>query len=354
MVGVIVIVIVLALALALTKKEVQRSTSTDIRLQPDFKFDISFKNDSRDGAAPDTSDPLWLPAPPPPSAEDQRFLGDSTDGVISSLKEGEPTPFYISFLSPNPEPNPTLTARDLLQRQSSSGVPDVLATIPLPETEADGSAKAANLIPLPTLQPLRLYDRGLPTEHYGFYTYFDRSIFLRSTLLLTETDRDQGPVPADLDGGSTKQEALRRCTWAQTRFLVQIWTNRGTRLLDRTTPSSTNDDDGNTDRNSAAPRSSDLARPGSFPYPVTLTTDRHGGDVSKKMIYCYALDERANIMPDRKAIQIENRGFGGRLVGGGQGPLGKDRVGVDEGGLGGIDGGTGGCSCRWSNAVGGA
>jgi hypothetical protein len=82
---------------------------------------------------------------------------------------------------------------------------------------------------------------------------------------------------------------------------------------------------------------------------VTIALDRHGGDVMKKMVYCYGLDTRRNPVRADATIQIENRGFGGQLVGGGQGPLGKDRVSLAEGGLGGIDGGTGGCACRWQN-----
>ena len=69
------------------------------------------------------------------------------------------------------------------------------------------------------------------------------------------------------------------------------------------------------------------------------------------MVYCYGLDDRGLVVPKLAKVQIEDRAVGGALVGGGQGPLGKDQVTIAQGGLGGIDGGTGGCACRWKNFV---
>ncbi|KAH0556328.1 hypothetical protein GP486_005743, partial [Trichoglossum hirsutum] len=229
----------------------------------------------RDSAAPDV---FWQPVPSPPSLEDQRFLGNTTDNVRSSNKEGEETPLYISFLSTT-SPSGKLSKRQQQDSPSSSNssFPDLTANIPPPSSAVDGTAAPANLLPspLPLQQPVRLYDRGLPTEHYGFYSYFDRSIFLKSTALLNQSDVPLGEVPADENGGSTESEARVRCTWAQTRFLVQIWTNMSNRQLVTSKGGGL-----------SAPSSAGNP-PGSFPYPVTITIDRHGGDASRKMVYCY-------------------------------------------------------------------
>ncbi|KAI9825275.1 MAG: hypothetical protein M1832_001309 [Thelocarpon impressellum] len=311
-------------------KELHEVVAPSSPNQPNLKVEIKFRNDS---APPSESSKRWDPSPAPPGLEEQQFIGNTTDKVVDSLKEGEETPFYMSILATPSPPNVRLQKR-------ADEFPDITATIPPPDIGSDGTANAANLLPLLDDQPLRLYDRGLATEHYGFYNYFDRSIFLRSVSLLNQSDIKKGEEPADQRGGSTEEEALVRCTWAQTRFLVQIWTQRPDQsLLPNATASAT----GPTD---------DFARPGSFPYPITIATDRHGGDVSRKMIYCYGLDHSdgtARVVSNEKKIQVENRGFGGELVGGGQGPLGKDRVTLAEGGMGGIDGGTGGCACRWRN-----
>src|SRR5690606_29120383 len=44
------------------------------------------------------------PDPKPPSFEEMFFLGDTTDGIVSDDKAGEPTPFYISLLQSANDP----------------------------------------------------------------------------------------------------------------------------------------------------------------------------------------------------------------------------------------------------------
>jgi hypothetical protein len=189
--------------------------------------------------------------------------------------------------------------------------------------ESDGTAAAANLLPLPSAQPLRLYNRGMDNEHYGFYTYFDRSIFLKQ---INGTNR--GGNPADTDGGSSKDAAKLRCTYSQTRFLVQIWTRskESKPLLQKSASGSTDA----------------FKRPGTFPYPVTVTIDRHGGDPAKKNLYCYEMEDDGTIknQESKKSFQFEDRAFGGTLV---KGTQGQGSV------SGSIDGGTGGCRCQWQN-----
>ena len=339
-------------------KELQASVSPNQPNQPNFFLEIQWDNSSAANAtfANVTGNPnlgtravgnpvsagqfiksmilrarqifTFVPIPAPPSFADDFFLGNTTDGIVSKNKAGEPTPFYISFVSKLP----TLSRRDTVIRQRSSDpFPNVTEGIPPPSLNSDGTAAPANLLPFPSQQPIRLYDRGLPTEHYGFYTYFDRSIFLKSLDLLNSTDN--GEVPDDQNGGATEAEAAFRCTWTQTRFLVQMWTrmNGTSQLLNSTAHSSSTNQT--------------LTQPGSFPYPITITTDRHGGDPALKAIYCYAMNDREGIVAGSGKFSLENRGFGGTYIN----PAPSVFSNSSDPSLGGFDGGTGGCSCQWSN-----
>src|SRR5204863_5257573 len=103
---------------------------------------------------------------------------------------------------------------------------------------------------------------------------------------------------------------------------------------------------------SASSSATDFSRPGSFPYPVTITLDRHGGDAKLKMIYCYGMGPQERIVANEKTLQQEFRDFGGSLVGPAglfnfSGPAGGDGTGKSAGV--GVDGGTGGCRCEWRN-----
>ncbi|PQE04090.1 glycoprotease family protein [Rutstroemia sp. NJR-2017a BVV2] len=273
----------------------------------------------------------FSPSPSAPSYSEEAFLGNTTDGIVSSNKAGEPTPFYISFLSTI---NTTLTVTSRLKRDATNDTvsfPNITDIIPGPDINPDGTAASANLLPLPTQQPIRLYDRGLPTEHYGFYTYFNRTIFLKSLNTTTQ-------VPDDQDGGSRESEANFRCTWSETRFLVQMWTrmNGTARLINSTS----------TAENSRAAAGQDFSQPGSFPYPITITTDRHGGDPAKKLLYCYKMDNSNKIVSGSGFINEEDRSFGGTLIN----PAPSVFTTQDpSASFGGFDGGTGGCACSWEN-----
>ena len=304
----------------------------------------------------------YTPSPSPPSQNDQIFLGNTTDNNAAPF-DGEATPFYITFLPTTTVPS----VSQVLRRQAQSGTstadpfPDIASAIPAPSVNPNGTAASATLLPLPSSQPLRLYNRGSSTEHYGFYNYFDRSIFLKNS-----TDATNAGVPSDQNGGSTESEATVRCTWAQTRFLVQIWTNKGTSasLLpssNSTTPAAPTptspSSSSRTSPNATTSTANDFSRPGSFPYPVSITLDRHGGDMESKMIYCYGMDDREAIVASEKSFHLEDRGFGGELVNEADGPFGNVTVtgdGGTAGWQGGIDGGSGGCSCRWQNWEGGS
>ena len=369
-------------------KEEQASISPNDPDQPNFRVEILFKNGTgtnTTAAAPSATvnkrktrvlNPVtagsfirrrilalrevlldYTPSPSPPSQNDQIFLGNTTENNTAPF-DGEATPFYITFL-----PTTTVSSvSQVLKRQAQESTstadpfPDIASAIPAPSVNPNGTAASATLLSFPASQPLRLYNRGSPTEHYGFYNYFDRSIFLKNS-----TDTNSGGVPDDRNGGSPESEATVRCTWAQTRFLVQIWTNKGTSaaLLQSSnsstsaTPTPTSSSPSSrTSPNATVSSANDFSRPGSFPYPVTITLDRHGGNVASKMIYCYGMDDRELIVASEKGFHLEDRGVGGVLVNPADGPFGNVTVtgtGGTAGWLGGVDGGSGGCRCRWQN-----
>lgn len=371
-------------------KEQQASIAPNSPNQPNFRLEIRFRNGSiAEGGTPngtklnrrsqsssgnavtagsfirrrllhvrDFTNGLFSPSPVPPTREDQIFLGNTTDQNQQPF-DGTVTPFFISFI-----PSTKLPSSKMIKRVSASETntsangtdlfPDLDAAIPPPSSNADGTASPALLYPLASAQPLRLYNRDTDTEHYGFYTYFDRAIFLKSAALLNFTGASKSEIPDDENGGAEEKAARVRCTWAQTRFLVQIWTRKGnaTPLL-QSSNSSSSSSPGSRPKNLTESSANDFTRPGSFPYPVSITLDRHGGDIKKKMIYCYGLDQQEHIISEEKQIQLEDRAFGGTLINPAQGPFGKVNVTGDDGGPGGIDGGSGGCGCTWENFSGG-
>lgn len=298
------------------------------------------------------TDSLFSPTPVPPTQEDQAFLGKTTDNNSAPF-DGEITPFFMSFVPASKLPVQRLVKRQEKESKNDTtdGFPDITKTVPPPDTNADGTAAAANLLPFPIAQPLRLYNRGLTTEHYGFYTYFDRSIFLKSTSLLNDAGPVVGDVPTDRNGGADQSAATVRCTWRQTRFLVQIWTNSGAAapLLGSSNATSTKAEAKDDQKNLTSSSANDFLRPGSFPYPVSITLDRHGGALDEKFIFCFGLDKRGHVILEKKKIQLEDRSFGGVLVNPALGPFRSTKVAKKEGGPGGIDGGSGGCGCQWRN-----
>ncbi|RDW74584.1 uncharacterized protein DSM5745_07246 [Aspergillus mulundensis] len=349
--------------------------------QPNFRVEIRFQNGSYEhSTVPITKRSmldkrsayqLFNPKPDPPSTDEMAFLGQYTDNT-STPYAGEETPFYITvlsaeYLSSSKSSSTNHTKRDKSNSTSSSNnstssFPDVTDLVPSPAKDSSGTAAAATLYPLPSSQPIRLFNRGKKDEHYGFYSYFDKSIFLASRTALT------GVVASnknDGNGGSTKNEANVRCTWAQTRFLVQIWTKGdalGRNLMARSANGTTNSTSTSTSESKAASSATDFTRPGSFPYPITITLDRHGGDAEKKNLYCYGLVDGARYNASAVKLQMENRAWNGAIVNRApgifnmgsansttdddDGDKGKDKD------YGGYDGGVGGCRCQWVNWVG--
>jgi hypothetical protein len=325
--------------------------------QPNFRLSISFRNGTYNNSTTVSNssnrrmkrDDQFNPSPAVPGNADQSFMGQYTDNNTIPYS-GEETPFYISMLSPV-----SLLSTNIYRRSASSNgtsYPNISSIIPAPDENTDGSAAAAMLYPLPSAQPIRLYNRGQSNEHYGFYSYFDKSIFLTS---------QSTAEAADTNGGTTRDKAHYRCTWSQTRFLVQIWT-QGSKLNRQLLPSSNSTASSTASATATATSTSspttsssatDFSRPGSFPYPVTVTVDRHGGAEKKKMVYCYPLEDDGHYNITGVQLQLEDRGTGGELVNPAQG-LFKGIDGTANAtteNYGGVDGGSGGCGCQWVNWI---
>ncbi|KAK5106936.1 hypothetical protein LTS08_001059, partial [Lithohypha guttulata] len=334
--------------------------------QPNFRFEVKFRNGTvpsnmtvplsgiKMDMAKTSNDPftndLFVANPAPPNQPDQLFMGQSTDNITTPF-DGADTPFYITFMSAFPEvPTSfnTINSKRLTRRQSNS----TLGVIPAPALADDGSAAPASLLPtrpFPISQPIRLYNRGLQDEHYGFYMYYDKTIYLSNFRIDGESlaTGSSEPAEADQNGGCLKSQANAVCTFAQTRFLFKIFTNPafGAGLL----PSSINlnathpDDQKKTSPTSSA---TNFERPGSFPYPASIVLDRHGGDLDSKAVYCYGM-ENGEILSNKKVLSGELRSVGGQLVNAAP-TLSGDNSSFNTT-AGGIDGGTGGCNCNWQN-----
>lgn len=264
------------------------------------------------------------PNPDAPKFKEEWFLGNTTDGIKSDEKGGEPTPFYISLLDTLSGVNEA----DLVKRDTDVNVslPDVF---PSPSLNSDGTPKPAVMLPTPYQQPVRLYDRGLATEHYGFYSYFSRTIYLKSVTVLNNTDNTD--VPLDQNGGCRETEADFLTTWSQTRVLVQIWT----RTLDANTSTLLS-----SDGQEAINGTEQLIRPGTMPYPVTVTLDTHGGEPTEKFVWAWPMNDRQQLDEDHPLLLANKMDVGGTWIN--RRSRGDDKYG-------GFDGGTGGCKCQWVN-----
>lgn len=254
------------------------SSGSDTDILPTFIFTISVRNATTDSEA------QWAPVPEQvPSDAEYASLGD-VDGIQSN-KSGEATPFLFSMQT---DQNPII-ARDVETGQDDE---DSTRDEELSDVETEHLAKPtsessirrrsrkfllkrqASQIPsimLPTTlqnQPLRLFDRGLDTEHYGFFIYYKKTIHVlaadpRNVTQLTAASDAHGGVSAVISNS-------KLVTWENTRFKVVIWTKkRASGEMDLI--------------NSKGQRLSSEtgAFDNFFPYPVSVIEDRNGnkGDV---------------------------------------------------------------------------
>lgn len=312
--------------------------------------DLSNPSSSTEKRATALYDTGIAPNPDPPSFQEMWFLGNTTDGIVSDDKAGEPTPFYISFFtntSGSAGPNMLRSSDDKTSGAERRGIGNGIGSgsdstgslsdlLPPPPLNADGTGAPAQLRPYPFQQPLRLFDRGLPTEHYGFYSYFNKTIYVTS---MDDGGNDtttssEPPVAADAGGGSRESAARFLVSWTQTRFVVKIWTRRGgaSRLM------------GGSGGPVPAADVDDLAAmPGTFPYPVTVGEDTHGGSVDLKATFAYGVEPDRHVNMSDPTLFTNDVSFGGSAV--------NPRLPNGDLSWGGVDGGTGGCRCEWVNWV---
>lgn len=326
----------------LSENKPQASDSPKFRMAIFYEKDSAKKGD--DAASLGSKDLFgnnYVANPPVPSLDDMQFLGKTTDNITSSSYSGEATPFWVSFIPTNNDATSRFTRRNRKRmkfRPRASGdnnnatdndgsdgslikvngtMLNIDMVLPTPEVDSDGTAGAASLYPLVQNQPLRLFNRGDDTEHYGFYTYYDRSLFL-SELRLNENNTFTDSVAGDLNGGAKKNDAKLRCTFSSTRFHVQIFTQPDkmkAQLIKKDLKKRSD-----TASSAAFDTSTDTAQdfdkaPGSFPYPVSITIDRHGGVAKEKMLYCFSVDKETHkLSRDSWAIMPEERGSGGNIT----------------------------------------
>lgn len=362
------------------------AADNDGSAQPNFRLQIRFRNgtslpSNETAVAPSNStvvkrglfsNPWYESSPKPPSTDDQIFLGETTDKNVEPYN-GEETPFYISLLNasasvdlkqsklrkrdddfqyPYPTPtstnaNPTAALGQISSPYSTSSATSTSGAhpthssnpnnaypypgqqsngVPLPGHTSNNEHASATLYPLPSSQPLRLFNRGQASEHYSFYTYFDRTLTVSNLTASNSSGTSLGSTGSSI------------CTWSQTRFLVQIWTRKPTVTSLNSSANATT--------------ANDMTAPGSFPYSITVTIDRHGGDASGKSVFCYSLDENEHVVEGSGTWIAENRAFGGLIVNPATAPIGHSTADLSKratDNAGGIDGGTGGCECQWQN-----
>ncbi|KAF7196519.1 hypothetical protein HII31_02247 [Pseudocercospora fuligena] len=289
------------------------------------------------------SSSLYSANPSPPSEADQNFLGQTTDNVTEPYN-GIETPFYLSLLDTATIPESKLRKRDSdwtypypdrSDQESSAKNASTSAAneVPSAASKSNGEPTKQTLYPLVSAQPLRLYNLGQDSEHYGFYSYFDRTIYTSGSGDMSQVNNNTSTA-----GNVALSNASAVCTFSQTRLLVQIWTKKGTvTSLNASGPEIVAS-------NSSA---NDMSAPGSFPLPITITIDRHGGVADKKGVYCYGLDEEHRVMSNVKTWINENRGSS--LINAAAVP-GSDETSLRKRGeVQGIDGGSGGCDCQYQN-----
>ncbi|PWW72297.1 hypothetical protein C7212DRAFT_348332 [Tuber magnatum] len=219
---------------------------------PEFRFIIRKET----GSGPDTR---TNSTPAPEDAADYASVAE-VDDVRGDSKSGDMTEYYISLVTQDP------SSMDQGPNRTTDSMPSPPST-----SEANGSSKSPrkrglrfkrqdlsapvkNMFPeTAESQPLRSFDSGLDTEHYGFHMYYTKTIHVTSLSESSTLDLAGGPPPnrgADTD-----------VRWERTRFKVVIWTKKlsdGRAVLT------------DTEGRRVQPEANGL------PYAVSIVQDRHG------------------------------------------------------------------------------
>ena len=265
--------------------------------------------------------------------------GNNTGSVNSNNSNSSVTTSSSNSSSASTSPSTSVNSGGHSGHNASIAAPTSIPALPL---QQNGNVALPQLYPLVAAQPLRLYNRGLDTEHLGFYTYFDRIVLYRPS-------SGNGTITT----GNSTSSSPNLVIYSQTRLRVQIWTRRGTvTALPASTANSTASGGPPPAKDSTA---NDFDGSGSFPYPVTITIDRHGGVADRKAVYAFTLDSTGTRAVSTKGHWISEQRGGAALVhpanvpGLTNGTTGMQRR--DSLGYGGVDGGQGGCSCSWTTST---
>ncbi|KAK6341136.1 hypothetical protein TWF696_008223 [Orbilia brochopaga] len=261
------------------------------------------------------------PSPVLPIVDDYRNFS-KIDRVIGSPLEGEATNFYISLLPSNTTDTPSnaLQLPSKQKRSHSRHFPRQATTTGTTPTATPVQLEAlpqATVLPDHyTSQQLRFFDRGLPSEHFKFMTFFQKTIYLRT---IDADTSNAGPNKLDASGGVSPEEARFVCNWPQTRYITKIYTR----------PNAT--DAAGQKKFIVDPNTIGVIRgtnAGGFAgYAVEISEDIANYDKVRPTVSCWPIDERGKIDP----LGMQRR----VLVQG----IGTGTSGVDYRG----------CQCTWSN-----
>lgn len=253
---------------------------------PEFRFEIRYRPADRQRDGPDS---IWAPRPAPvPSAKDYKETA-AQESRNSTTSAGIATEFTISMNlinnTPIPEQNDTLVTRS----ESISEEYDEKETLNRElqdyqifkrQSISDPSQNPPSMLPTVLRnQPLRLMNKGLPSEHYTAHMYFQKSIYLDSINISSRQPLHNNEVTGSSDA------ARFACIWSFTRFKIQIFTRKSQELIivDRDQNRYQIDPDfGNSMTDTKDPI---------LPYPVTIFEDRVVGSENKPghNIACYEI-----------------------------------------------------------------
>ena len=253
---------------------------------PEFRFEIRYRPADRQRDGPES---IWAPIPAPvPSPQDYEE-SSVKDSMSNTTSAGIATEFVISMLysdnAPNQtelqSPNSTTESLEVAMRKRELIESHILKQ----RSISDPSQNPPN--PLPSIlrnQPLRLMDKGLPSEHYTAHMYFQKSIYLDSINISSHPPSHNNEVPG------TSDSAKYACIWLFTRFKIQIFTRKSqdSVLVDREQNRFQIDPEfGSSMTNTKDPI---------MPYPVTISEDRLGGSENAvgRTIACYEILDNVN------------------------------------------------------------
>lgn len=223
------------------------------------------------------------PAEVPSDADYASLAG--IDGVANN-STGEATPLVASLTFPTPNKTPSLSAK-ISRRQSTAS-----------------KRPPASLFPtIINNQPLRLFDRGLDTEHYGFHAYFKKSIYLPD--INGKSGNGDVEIP---EGGLDAQNAKFVCVFSRSRFQIKIFTKQTTNILraGQLTPAQQALSEFSTPTpasSTAKTEDGGLEKFKEMPYPVTVIEDRVGEGDAGRTVQCFELDEGGNaVLKDARPV----------------------------------------------------